>query len=329
MSLRIIKAGVCDTIQDSGRYGYQHLGINPSGVMDRFSAGLANTLLGKDPNAPVIEMHFPAMRIRFEQPTVICITGGDFAPSLDGTPLPMNQPVAVNANTVLKFERLISGARAYLALLHDFKISAWMSSFSTNMKAGVGGWHGRTLMADDILPLSSQWKINALPGGEPFHVLAWKAADKVDHRIEIEFLIGSEWHWLTDEAKENFLESPYQLSYNTDRMGYPLTGKELELKEKEQLISSAVSFGTIQLLPNGQLIIFMADLQTTGGYPRIAHVITAHLPILAQKKANDLIRFVKTDLQTAEKKMAKQQKYLQQLQIACKFRMEKFVHAAL
>src|SRR5881275_319194 len=107
MSLRILKAGVCDTIQDTGRYGFQHLGINPGGVMDRFSAGLANALLGKDLHAPVLEMHFPSMRIRFEDPTVICITGGDFTPTIDGAPIPVNHPVAVNKNTVLKCERMI------------------------------------------------------------------------------------------------------------------------------------------------------------------------------------------------------------------------------
>jgi antagonist of KipI len=297
--------------------------------MDRFSAGLANALLGKDLHAPVLEMHFPSMRIRFEEPTVICITGGDFTPTIDGVPIPVNHPVAVNKNTVLKCERMISGARAYLAVLHDFVVPLWKHSFSTNMKAGAGGWHGRPLIADDMLPLSGRWNVDALLRNGPFHVLPWKAADTVENRVNIEFLIGSEWHWLTDEAKENFLESPYQLSYNADRMGYRLTGKELELQQQEQLVSSAVSFGTIQLLPNGQLIILMADHQTTGGYPRIAYVITAHLPILAQKRTNDLIRFVKTDLHTAEQKMVKQQKYLQQLQNACKFRMENFVHATL
>jgi antagonist of KipI len=106
-------------------------------------------------------------------------------------------------------------------------------------------------------------------------------------------------------------------------------GNQLEVESSEQLVSSAVSFGTIQLLPNGKLIILMADHQTTGGYPRVAHIISAHLPIVAQKNINDILEFRLTDLYTAEQKLLNQQKYLHQLQIACKFRMENVLHASL
>ena len=105
-------------------------------------------------------------------------------------------------------------------------------------------------------------------------------------------------------------------------MGYRLAGQKLESREKEQLVSSAVSFGTVQLLPGGQLIILMADHQTIGGYPRIAHVIAAHLPILAQKEPNHVMQFRLTNLDSSEAKIVKQQKYLREIQIACKFRIE-------
>jgi antagonist of KipI len=162
-----------------------------------------------------------------------------------------------------------------------------------------------------------------------FLVFPWKANDVVDTRKEIEFLIGSEWHWLTKDAQDMFQENWFQITFEADRMGYQLAGQTLQAKNNEQLVSSAVCFGTVQLLPSGQLIVLMADHQTAGGYPRIAYVISAHLPILAQKKPNDVVRFKMTSLEEAEKKLVAQKKYLLQLQIACKFRMEEFFNAHL
>src|SRR3978361_1664650 len=108
MSLQIIKAGILDAIQDQGRYGYQHLGINPGGAMDTYSAQLANALLGKDLNAPVIEMHFPASQILFVKETIICISGADFSPEINTKRIPINQPLAINKNRVLHFNKMLS-----------------------------------------------------------------------------------------------------------------------------------------------------------------------------------------------------------------------------
>src|SRR5688572_33257712 len=109
MSLQIIKSGLLDTIQDQGRYAYQYLGINPGGVMDRFSAQLSNALLGKDLNSPVIEIHFPSPLISFEKRTIICITGADFSPTINKKKIPIDQPIAVNKNNLLQFEKMRSG----------------------------------------------------------------------------------------------------------------------------------------------------------------------------------------------------------------------------
>lgn len=324
MSLRIIKAGIFDTIQDCGRYGYQHLGINPNGAMDRFSAQLANALLGNQLSAPVLELHFPASQIMFEKETIICITGADFSPTINGHEIPLHHPVFVPENSLLAFQKNRNGARCYLSLLYGFTIDLWLNSCSTNLKAEAGGWKGRRLLRYDqigykqIMPA-----VNFLKNND-FIVLPWKAAETVDTRTELEFIIGSEWHWLTKEAQEAFQNNWFQITNDADRMGYRLHGRELGVKEQKQLVSSAVSFGTIQLLPNGQVIILMADHQTTGGYPRVAHIISAHLPILAQKKANDVIQFKLTDLETAESKINAQYKHLQQLQTASWYRMEKY-----
>jgi antagonist of KipI len=329
MSLRIIRAGVFDSIQDGGRLGYQHLGINPGGAMDRFSASLANALLGKPLNAPVLELHFPSSHIQFEEATVICLCGADFSATINGRHVPLHHPVIVPKNSLLRFNHILSGARAYLAVLHDLHIERWLNSYTTNVKASAGGWHGRTLMKDDEIVFEEDKALSAFLRGKEFTPLHWKSGESVDNRSEMEFLIGSEWYWLTKEAQETFQSSWYQVSNEADRMGYRMAGNKLEMNRDEQLVSSAVSYGTVQLLPGGQLIILMADHQTTGGYPRIAYVISAHLPLLAQKKPNDVLRFKLTTLESSEEKIIKQKKYLQQLQIACKFKMENLIHAAL
>lgn len=318
MSLQIIKAGILDTIQDKGRYGHQHQGINPGGAMDRFSAALANALLGKDLNAPVIEFHFPAAQILFRQQTIICLAGADFSATINDESIALRQPVAVPANSALKFIRQKSGARCYLSTLHNFQLERWLGSYSTNLKAEAGGYRGRRLLKDDEITFE-EIKIPAI---SKQHSLPWMAGELKQHENEIEFITGNEWKWLTNNSQKDFLNNSFKISSSSDRMGYRLSGEELKLKSEQQLVSSAVSFGTVQLLPNGQLIILMADHQTTGGYPRIAHVISAHLPRLAQMHPNEEIKFVMTDIETAEYKFLQQQNYLPQLQNASKLKIK-------
>ena len=327
--MRIIRQGVLDTIQDLGRFGHQYLGINCNGAMDKFSMQLANALLGKKLNSAVFEIHFPASHISFEKQTIIAITGADFLPTINDQPIPLDHPIAVNQESVLRFEKMQTGARCYISILNELVLDKWLNSYSTNLKAGAGGYKGRSLMKNDVISFADGLNTSALVGEKDFFVFPWKANDVVDTGNEIEFIIGSEWHWLTRDSQEVFSEQWFQITNEADRMGYQLAAQSLEARNNDQLVSSAVSFGTVQLLPNGQLIILMADHQTAGGYPRVAHVISAHLPILAQKKPNDVIKFKLTSLEEAEKKIVNQKKYLQQLQIACKFRMEEFLHAHL
>ncbi len=159
MSLTIIKAGILDTVQDSGRFGYQGAGINPGGAMDPFSARLANSLLGKRADAPVLELHFPAARILLGEATIICITGANFYPAIDDQEIPMNQPVVVNKGTVVQFKKQVHGARCYIAVWQDLQLPKWLNSYSTNLKAGAGGFEGRALQTGDTLHYKSVRKI--------------------------------------------------------------------------------------------------------------------------------------------------------------------------
>ena len=332
MSLKIVKAGMLDSIQDRGRFGYQQVGINTTGVMDKYAAAISNILVGNDPGEPVIEMHFPAASILFEESAMIALSGADFDASINGIKVPINHAVIVNENATLQFNSLKNKSHCYLAIRSGIKLPGWLNSYSTNLKAEAGGFSGRRLLKDDIIELNKPLRGKKTGDSDPivtgFKVLPWQANEEfgIAYTEQLMVMPGSEWDWLEKNSQEKFLKNPFFISHNSDRMGYRLASEPLHLTARTELVSSAVSFGTIQLLPDGQLIILMADSQTTGGYPRLGNIISAHLPILAQMKTGDKIQFKFTDHHTAESLLLKQQQHLTQLEIACKLRLENYIH---
>lgn len=323
MSLQITRAGLLDTVQDGGRYGFQHFGINPGGAMDRFSAALANALLGKALQAPVIELHFPAAQIRFQQPAIFCLAGANFSPCLNGKQVPLHQPISVGKDATLSFTRKTSGARCYLSIDNELQLDPWLNSYSTNLKAAAGGFEGRKLLRGEVISYS---KLD-MYATKDFEILPWQYKAEQVHSNVIDVIAGPEWDWLADESKALFTKNRFTISPASDRMGYRLQGESLMQAQKEQLLSSGVGFGTVQLLPNGQLVVLMADHQTTGGYPRIASVISAHLPRLAQMGSGESFQFALTTIAKAEAKLVRLQKSLHDLQNTCKLKIENWLHA--
>lgn len=323
MSLQVIKAGIMDSIQDAGRYGSRHLGINTSGAMDKPAMQIANMLVGNETEEGVIELHFPSSVFLFGYPALIAIAGADFSATVNGEPVPNLHPVWVNRNDVLQFHKPMYGVRAYLAVAGGFGLKKWLNSFSTNLKARAGGFQGHILQKGDEILFRQSFP--ATPGQTEFKTLPWKAEDdRGDKDKEILVLPGNEWDRLSEKSKKDFTGNPFKITQQSDRMGYLLNNNPMNAEATEELVSSAVSFGTIQLLPDGSLIVLMADHQTAGGYPRIAHVITAHHSKLAQAGAGQEIFFRFTDQATAENLYLQQQQHLQQLQNACTFRLEQY-----
>jgi antagonist of KipI len=327
MNLRIIKAGVLDTVQDMGRYGWQHLGINPGGAMDKLSAQVANILAGNDSHEAVIELHFPASSFFFEQPALIALAGADFSATINGDEVPSLHPILVSKYSIFQFHSIVKGARAYLAVKGGLDLTKWLGSRSTNIKAGTGGYNGRALQNDDEIGLGAAPDLCPLVGKKEYIVLPWKAdtAWNSDEGDEILILRGNEFGRLTDLSREKLNQQSYSITNQSDRMGYQLKGQPLSVNTNEEVVSSGVNFGTVQLLPGGQLILLMADHQTAGGYPRVAHVITADHSKLGQMKPGDAIRFKFTDLPTAENLLIKQHQHLLQLQNACIFRLQEYL----
>lgn len=294
--------------------------------MDKFAMQVINVLLGNEKNEAVIEMHFPASSFLFEADAVVAIGGADFFPVINNVPVSLYRPLVVRKDSVLEFKELKQGARCYFAVKGGWQADEWLSSYSTNLKVKSGGFYGRALKKNDCVRFNFKQEYSDVLKEKDMLALPWKAGvlwnETSDDSIYV--LPGNEWDLLDEDSKNKFLNSEFAINSVSDRMGYRLNGPSLSKMNNEELVSSAVNFGTIQLLSDGQLIILMADHQTTGGYPRIGHVITAHQSILAQLKPDEKIRFSLTDIKAAETLLVKQQQHLLQLENACKFRLQEF-----
>lgn len=323
MAIRIHKPGLLDTIQDAGRYGYQHWGINPGGTMDSVAMRIANMLAGNDLAEPVIEMHFPASEIVFEENALVAIAGADFGAVLDDKPVAANQSFIVTKGSTLRFTQHKSGSRLYFSVYGGFLCDEWLGSHSTNLKVKAGGNSGAALQKQDIIRFKKPAAFNNVNACDIFH---WQPnITNLYTTGALRFIAGAEYEHLCDKSKQQLQSASFIIGRKSDRMGYRLQGASLNCHLSKEMISSAVTKGTMQLLPDGQLIILMADHQTTGGYPRIGHLISADVPALSQAVPGQEINFIQTDIETAEQKLLEQESNLQQLQNACNFRLQEYL----
>jgi antagonist of KipI len=322
MSIRIIKHGVFDTIQDLGRYGFQHIGINPGGVQDDTALRTANILVENNINVAAIELHFPASSLWFEEDTIIAISGAAFSPMLNESELPLNTPILVKKYTLLEFTKHKTGTACYLAIHGGFDLPEWLGSRSTNIKAMTGGLNGKVLRKDDKLPLAKKLDFTHLLHDRNFIVLPWQADTFPLYTPDafIRICAGNAFGELTPASKTHLLSLRFTITLQSDRMGYRLNGEPLRRKTPTEKVSSAVSKGTIQLLPDGQLIVLMADHQTMGGYPLMAYVIAADLPKLAQMQPGQQFQFQLVDHSEAEDLEFQRHQYLQKLENGCRLK---------
>lgn len=297
MSLLIKKEGILTTVQDLGRDGFQRLGINPNGVMDRTAARLINLILGNDQHEAVLEMHFPGGEILFEKDMVFALGGAAFDAVLAEKPIENWRSNSTQNGDVLKFTKKLTGNRTYLAVKGGFKLEKWLGSASTNMTANIGGFNGRKLRKGDRIHfnIESTSKQESLTPGVSNSLIP------VYSRFPtVRFIAGAEFELLTALSQQVLLNEDFVISNDSNRMGFRLQGEALYPLYAKELISSAVTFGTIQLFPDGQVIILMADHQTSGGYPRIANVIGKDLPVFAQLGPGDKVAFQLISLEAAE-----------------------------
>jgi antagonist of KipI len=206
-------------------------------------------------------------------------------------------------------------------------IDQWLQNYSTNLQAKVGGFEGRSLKKNDRLSFKRNATYTFTDTQSECEIFPW--APKVSGLYipdTIRFIHGAEYHLLDNRSQQELQSGMFKISSESNRMGYRLKGNGLSLQTSHELISTAVTLGTIQLLPGGQMIVLMADHQTTGGYPRVGHVISADISSLAQMQPGEEFHFQQTDIYTAEKLITAQEMNLQQLQNACNFRLHAHIN---
>jgi KipI family sensor histidine kinase inhibitor len=281
----VIKPGLLTTIQDIGRWGHQAVGVPVSGPMDDVSYRLANLIVGNPSGAAVLEATVVGPELRIDTETIIAITGADLAATLDGTPLPLNGAVHCPAGCVIRCGERRNGARAYIAFDGGIATAPTLGSRATHLVGELGGVAGRAVKGGDVIPLQSRTPLSPKPKPRAIAPTAMGGA-----RLRV--LLGPQDEYFAPAAVETLQRTRFTITSQSDRMGYRLAGRaRIERAAHQEMISDATFIGAIQVPPSGDPILLMADRQTTGGYPQIATVITADLPLAGQLAPGDWIEF--------------------------------------
>jgi antagonist of KipI len=323
MSILVKKSGPMTTLQDMGRIGFQKYGVLVNGAMDSFSSRLANILVGNDAKEASLEMTMIGATLELPAGTVFALTGGDLAATINGQSVPQFRPVYVKETCILRCGFSKRGCRGYFAVAGGFAVPSVMGSKSTYLRAKMGGFKGRPLHDGDILetgtptPLAQNFTKNMAAkanGSQAFVTVPWLApCSFIFGEDDIRVVKGQQFDWFTADSIKTFFSEAYTITLQSDRMGYRLDGKALERQEKKELVSEPVTFGSIQVPADGKPIILLADRQTAGGYPKIASVVHADLPRLAQHQPNTHLHFKEVSLAEAEQLYFQQEDYLTQL----------------
>ena len=284
-SISIIDPGLLTTVQDDGRWGHQSSGVPVCGAMDWVAYRTANALVGNAPGAAVLEATLAGPKLRFEQRTTFAVAGADLGATLDGARVPHCTAVSSPAGSVLRFANRVFGARAYLAMDGGIDVPRVLASRSTHVLTRMGGWHGRALMQGDRLGLGSS---GAAVGRRPTpEATAYGRGGGARLRV----IPGPQTDHFPSHALDTLEQTRFIVSPQSSRMGYRLQGGPIPRLPDQEMISDAAFAGAIQVPPSGEPILLMADRQTTGGYPQLAVVITADVPLAAQLAPGDWIEF--------------------------------------
>lgn len=302
MAVKIVLPGAVMTVQDGGRYGYQEAGVQVSGAMDQMAFRNANYLVGNEEPEAVLEVTLFGGTLEFTEDTITAITGADMEPVVDGDPVEMNCPLLIRKGQILTLGMTRQGCRTYLAFAGGIDVPLVMGSRSTNLKYAFGGYGGHALKAGDVLEL-----------GKPklsFDRVKKRRTKGIETEkiIEVRAVPGPQQEYFTEAGEKAFYSGTYTITDQSDRMGYRLKGPSVESKNGTDIISDAIPLGAVQIPPSGQPIVLLADRQTTGGYAKIAVVCSFDIPKLVQGRPGDKVRFLKTDVKTAQKLYRKQER---------------------
>jgi len=306
--VRVLRAGLSTTVQDFGRPSLREYGVSCAGAMDRLSHELANRLVGNPAEAATLEMTLSGDELEWPDGGLIAVTGGEMSPVLFDVDLPesrvpLQTPVRVPPGARIRFGTARRGCRSYVAVAGGLAVPRVMGSRSTYLRANIGGFQGRILQAGDEIPVGdSDGQRCDLATGEGISFGKWfvrplDLPNSEDAGLRV--MRGSHFGLLSEQSQASIWTDRFVVSARSDRMGYRLSGNALNVQSTGDLLSEGTAIGTLQLPPDGDPILLMADSAPTGGYARIAHVISADLPLAAQLRPGQQVHFKETTLQTA------------------------------
>lgn len=292
MGIKIIQAGPLTTVQDKGRFGYQRSGIGQAGAMDQEAYAAANRLAANLPGAAVLEMTMLGATLQFTAKHVCALTGADMQAKLDGVPQERYKSFTVEAGQTLALGFAQKGLRGYFAVQGGIEVPRVLGSRSTDVKSHLGGLEGRALKNGDELEVGEH---DGLP---PIYTSL--PVPEYPEEVAIRAILGPQDDFFTAKGIATFFNTSYAVTPQSDRMGIRLEGAAIENKAGVDIVSDGITFGSVQIPANGMPIVLMADHQTAGGYAKIATVVSADLPKLAQVKPGQRVRFIQCTVLEAQ-----------------------------
>ncbi|MBC8532242.1 5-oxoprolinase subunit C family protein [Gehongia tenuis] len=302
MGIEILEGGFFSTVQDGGRHAYQQYGMPVGGAMDTHCMALANILVGNPIYTEVLEMTYTGMVMRFHESNFFAVVSHGVEIRLSGTSLLPNRAYLAQKGDTLSIGTVTEGCRAYLALAGGLNLPEVMGSKSTYIKGKLGGYYGRKLRAGDRISfLTPKTQL----ANADFRAIPASLFPKPSPTLRV--ILGPQLDAFTPEGVQTFLQEPYTVSANSDRMGYRFSGPFVAHKPgiNGNIISDAIAFGAVQVPGEGHPIVMMADRQTTGGYTKIANVISVDLPALAQMRPGQNVHFQPISLGKAHELLAR------------------------
>ena len=303
MTVSVISAGFQTTVQDCGRTGLRKFGVTPGGALDPISLRLVNLLVGNLECTAGLECVSGRLRLRFHDERILAWSGGEFEVRLGDKLVPVLHCARVSTDIEILPQR---GGRAWLAISGGINVPKILGSRATDLRAHFGGWEGRALRDGDELPLGVESELCARVRDEiPDHVSDWSAPRFVARGKLLRIIRGKNWD---DNIGARLLAQKFRIAMDSDRMGLRLEGEEIASASRRELVSEAVTPGTIQLPPSGAPVVLLQGCQTIGGYPKIAHVITVDLGYAAQLQPLDEVRFELIELEEARQLLRKRER---------------------
>ncbi|HUO16702.1 MAG TPA: biotin-dependent carboxyltransferase family protein [Verrucomicrobiae bacterium] len=304
MSLLIKDPGFATTVQDLGRFGYAHLGISPAGAADGLSFRIANMLVGNHENAAGLEMSLSGATIEFQEETTAAITGASCQIALNGVEIAHSQLVHVPIGAILQCDRMIDGARAYLAVQGGIDVPSVMGSASTHLAARFGGFQGRSLRKGDLLNLGRK----NLHAARRLNLNVTSIKSEGPTRLRV--TRGPQQDWFAADSFATLFSATFTVTQHSGRTGLRLAGDCVVPSKTAQLLTEGVSLGALQIPPDGQPIILFVDQQTTGGYPKIANVVAADMHRVGQLRPADKVIFEEVSIDDALQLLRQQERWL-------------------